>query len=181
MRFCTVVLFSTLALSACKPPASDEYHGRGEAADQRAGPSAPIASPDATDAFWADSAQGDRIIYGQPGKAPYLALSCEESASSAAIHVTRFTQADREAQALMALIGNGHMARLPVDATFNGTVWLWEGRYNTADTDLDVLTGPRQVELTIPGAGSVMINPSDRPAQLIGECRRSAAMGAAPK
>lgn len=179
MKFYASALLAALALSACKPPASDEYSGRGEAADQTTGPSAPIASPDTTDAFWADSTQGDRIIYGQPGKAPYLALSCEESADGSDIHVTRFTQADREAQALMALIGNGHMARLPVDATFNGTVWLWEGRYNAADTDLDVLTGPRQVELTIPGAGRVVLNPSDRPAQLIAECRRSAAMDAA--
>ena len=180
MRPYFIALLTVMTLSACKPPASDEYYARGEVQNQSNGASTPIESPDTTDAFWADSEREDRIIYGQAGKAPYLALSCDEGSDTAAVHITRFSAADREAQALMALIGNGHIARLPVDATFNGKVWLWEGHYDAANPDLDVLTGPRQVELTIPGAGSIVINPSQRPAQLIDQCRRQAAMGARP-
>lgn len=184
MTFRTPFFCILLTLTACQPPATDEYSARGSAADQNEGPSEPIASPDSTNAFWAESDSGDRIIYGQAGKAPYLAIACEtaatessaDPASETMIHITRFTPADAEAQALMALIGNGHMARLPVDAAFNGQVWLWEGKYPAASADLDVLTGPRQIELTIPGAGSVILNPSPKPAALIDRCRRLAAM-----
>ncbi|MGB7373976.1 hypothetical protein [Pontixanthobacter sp.] len=184
------ILISILAcalLTACQPPAADEYSSRGSAANQNEGPSEPIDSPDSTGAFWASAGLAggveERIIYGQAGQPPYLGIACETGAArgsagpanAATVRITRFTPADPEAQALMALIGNGHMARLPVDAAFNGQVWLWEGSYSAASTDLDVLTGPRQIELTIPGAGSVILNPSAKPAALIDRCRRLAA------
>ncbi len=71
----------------------------------------------------------------------------------------------------MALVGNFHVARIPVDATFNGRAWVWEGSVDPADGDLEALTGPREVELTIPGAGSLVLQPSNMPGDLVETCR----------
>ena len=171
---------STLALAACKPPAADEYVERVAAPDNRIGPGVPIDSPDTQGAVWAESDRDARIIYGRPGQSPWFALACEERGGIPIVHITRFIAADPEAQAMMALIGNGHRARLPVDAQWNGRVWLWEGYYAPDNPDLDVLTGPRQVEATVPGAGSVIFNPSQRPARLIDRCRRTMLMNLPP-
>lgn len=160
-----------LALTACKPPATDDMAARG-AKPERVAPSAPIDSPDTENAVWADSRQPGRILYGNPGEPPLIALSCNREGATAEFQITRFVEADAEASALMAMIGNGHMARMPVEAEWNDRVWLWQGRYAADNPDLDVLSGPRQVELTIPGAGSVILNPSQRPGQLLDQCRR---------
>ncbi|MFZ1742290.1 MAG: hypothetical protein WAT93_05515 [Pontixanthobacter sp.] len=166
-----MILFCVVLLSACKPPAADDYVERVAINDRREAPSAPAESPDTTGAIWADSEGPARLLYGIPGKQAIFALACERAGGSATIHITRFIAADPDAQALMALIGNGHMSRLPVDPKWNGKVWLWEGYYRADNPELDVLTGPRQVEVTIPAAGSVILNPSQRPAQLIDQCR----------
>lgn len=158
-----------LTLAACKPPASDDMADRGAVQDARAMPSAPIASPDVTGAVWAQTATPDKILYGKPGQPALVALACNTAVKK--IELTRYAIADAETSALMPLIGNGHIARLPVEAEWNGTVWLWQGSYAPGLPDLDVLTGPREVELTIPGAGTVLLNPSQRPGLLIDQCR----------
>ena len=159
-----------LTLSACKPPATDDA-ARGTAVDTRAAPSAPIDSPDVEGAMWAPSAKVEgRLLYGKPGEAPLLALTCD--AQQNRFSITRYVIADPEAQALMAMIGNGHIARLPVDAEWNERVWLWQGHFAPALPDLDVLSGPRQVDVTIPGAGSLILIPSPEPGALLDRCRR---------
>ena len=71
----------------------------------------------------------------------------------------------------MAIIGNGHKERFPVEATDNGRAFLWEGTIPLGSDKLDVLTGRRRVELTIPGAGTLALNASDAPRDLIETCR----------
>ncbi len=132
---------------------------------------APIDSPDTKGAVWAASNQTDRLVYGKPGETPLIALQCLREGTQPTIRITRFVATDAEAKAFMALIGNGHTARLPVDARWTGRVWLWEGVYSAENPELDVLSGPRQVEMTIPGAGSVILNSSPHPRQLIEQCR----------
>lgn len=161
-----------LALAACKPPATDEMADRGAKPENLLAPTAPIDSPDTEGALWANSSQSGRILYGKPGQPPLVAVSCNRAGERRELQITRFVVADAEASALMAMIGNGHMARMPVEAEWNDRVWLWQGRYAADNPDLDVLSGPRQVELTIPGAGSVILNPSERPGQLLDQCRR---------
>lgn len=166
-------LLAVSAMAACKPPATDNMAERGAAAPERDFASAPLASPDSEGAIWAPAAEGERLLYGKPGERPYLALSCEGDEAPQIIF-TRFAPADPHASALMPLIGNGHISRLPIEAHYTGTVWLWRGDYSADDPDLDVLTGLRDVALTIPGAGRIVLNPSPLPRDLIEGCRRPA-------
>lgn len=171
-------LLALLPLAACKPPASDDMADRGAVHDAREAPLPPLDSPDVTGAVWAETATPGKILYGKPGQPALVALECD--ATDKRVRLTRFAIADAEASALMPLIGNGHIARLPVDAVWSGKVWLWQGSYAPGLPDLDVLTGPREVELTIPGAGTVLLNPSQRPGVLIDRCRARFAPPAEP-
>ena len=87
------------------------------------------------------------------------------------ITLERYVLADPDAKALMAIIGNGHIARLPVDAVRDDRVWFWRGTYPARDPHLNALTGPRESELTIPGAGSVVIRASEAPGAFVTACR----------
>ena len=164
-----------LALAACQPPAADRYEGRADPPDTASYASEPQPSPDAEGAVWAPSSTPLRLLYGIPGQQPFAALGCElpddDGAAEPQVRITRFARADEGAQALMAIIGNGHKERFPVDATDNGRAFLWEGTIPLASEKLDVLTGRRGVQLTIPGAGTLALNASDAPRDLIETCR----------
>ena len=159
-------LSSLLALAACKPPASDEYVTRERIASDRQAPRAPIDSPDVEGALWARSDDGERLLYGKPGAAPFFALACEDDM----IRYTRFVEADAGAKAVLALIGNGHVERFWIDAEETETAWVWRGRIAADDPRLEVLTGPRTVEATVAGAGSLTLNPSRLPGEFITAC-----------
>ena len=179
MRICFGPLLGLLIISACKPPPSDEAVSHGVVIDLARGPSQPIDSPDSSKAIWADSKTPGRLIYGNPGETPMLALSCIEVGEYRALRFTRFALADAGAGAFLALIGNAHVARLPVDATAHGDAYLWEAALPADDPKWEVLTGRREVTATIPGAGMITINPSDKPAALIEKCRASSPIEAA--
>lgn len=173
MRRTAIVVLAGLA--ACRPPASDDYVERVPLDRARGEQRAPIASPNVDGALWAGGGAPDRILYGKPGEAPLLALTCAGEGALRRFEITRFVAADPQAKALMALVGNGHIARLKVDAAWNGRAWLWQGSYAPDDPRLEVLTGPREVEATIPGAGTLKLNPSALPGDLVERCRRLAA------
>ena len=161
-----VALCALTLLAACKPPASDDYVTRTQIADERKAPSKPIASPDAEGATWATSPESGRLLYGKPGEMPLLSLACEDGT----LVYRRYVAADPDAKAVLALIGNGHVERLWIDAAQEGEAWLWRGSIAADDPRLDVLTGPRSVEATVPGAGSLRLNGSQRPAEFISRC-----------
>ncbi|WP_421992354.1 hypothetical protein [Qipengyuania sp.] len=158
-------------LAACKPPASDEYVERTRIDGGAEGPSEPIDSPDSEGAIWAPADKDDRLLYGKPGERPLFALECVVQGAEPMLAYTRFAKADAHAKAVLALIGNSHVARLPIDAKRVGEVWRWEGAAPVADPRWDVLTGRREVEATVPGAGSVILNPSALPGELVENCR----------
>lgn len=160
------VCFSLIFLAACKPPASDDYATRAEVTEERRAPAEPIDSPDTEGAAWATSETSGRLLYGKPAHPPLLSLACEEGT----LVYTRYAAADPNAQAVLALIGNGHVERLWIDAEQDGDRWLWRGRIAADDPRLEVLTGPRRVEATVPGAGSVILNASRAPRQFIASC-----------
>lgn len=160
-----------LPLAACNPPAADDYVARIGVAGRQA-PSAPIASPDTQGAVWAQSAADpQRLVYGKPGERVLFALDCLDQGAGPLLRYTRFAAADPHAKAVLALIGNGHVSRLKIDATRAGDTWLWQGSESAASVNFDGLTGGRQVEATVPGAGSLILNPSALPGQLILGCR----------
>lgn len=166
-----LIAIPALLLAACQPPATENYAERAPEPQQRDAPMAPIDAPDTQRAIWSAAKQGERIVYGVPGQTPLLSLSCEEGEGESTVRITRFVATDAEADAIMALIGNGHRARLPIEAVWNGQGWLWESSYPASLPDLDVFTGLRAIEATIPGAGTVVLNPSPLPARLVEQCR----------
>ena len=175
-----IALFALSLAAACKPPAADEYVERSRIAGDSVGPSEPIRSPDTTGAIWAPAAKPDRLIYGKPGERPLMALECEKSQGIPLVAYTRFAAADPHAKAILALIGNGHVSRLKIDATERQNAWVWHGAVAAEDPMLDVLTGGREVEATVPGAGSVILNPSPLPGALVENCRATAAPAPSP-
>lgn len=175
------LIIPLMVVASCKPPASDDYLERVDLAEATGVVGAPLPSPDVIDAVWADGKIAERILYGNPGEVPFLALACERSTiGEPYIKIIRFAAADPQAKALFALVGNGHIARIPVDATWNGRAWLWEGIIAAGNPDLEVLTGKRAVAATLPGAGQLNLNPSPRPGQLVEACRSPLELGPQP-
>lgn len=172
MKYTALLHLLPLALlAACKPPAADGYVER--TGREPAGPfaSVPLPSPDTTEAIWAPSEKPRRIIYGLPGKAPLVAMACLGEPGAERLQVTRYAPADVGAQAFAPLVGNSHIARIPVDAVPNGRAHIWQGDIAADTPALEALTGAGPVELTVPGAGTVVLNPSPLPGQLLAECR----------
>ena len=168
----SLALASLLALAACKPPPTDEAGARGKLAEAPDAPSEPLPSPDTTNAIWAPSATSGRILFGNPGERPLLALDClDEPEGAPKLRFTRFAPADPGAGAFMAVVGNFHVLRMPVDSTEIGTNRVWQGEIAADDADLEALTGRREFTLTIPGAGMLTIQPDDAPRSLIAACR----------
>ena len=162
-----------ILLAGCKPPASEDYVAR-VGLETRDAPGEPIDTPDTGGAGWAPSREAGRIIYGKSSQPPLFALQCRNTGGGREIVYTRYALADADAQAVLALIGNGHVSRLWIDATREGKRWLWRGSVPVDSPELEVLTGPNRVEATVPGAGSVILNASGLPGRLISECRRQA-------
>ncbi len=164
---------SLILLAACKPPPTDADVVRDmpEAAPTFA--SDPLPSPETEGAFWAvPEADEARIIYGVSGEPPLVALRCVSPDDMIpALQITRLSPADEGAKALLAMVGNGHIGRIQVDSTDVRGRGVWHGGTPAADTAWEALSGPRQLTLTVPGAGMVTLNPSETPGQLIEACR----------
>lgn len=165
-----LIALGMLGLAGCKPPASETLAERGSNAEEPTGPSQPIASPDSEGAIWSQSATPQRIIYGKPGEPPLMALACDVSADPQQLVFTRYAPADEGAQAFLALIGNGHVARIPIDATEQGGGFVWQGFADPTDERMEAFSGGRTVTATIPGAGMVRLNPSRLPGELVEQC-----------
>lgn len=164
-----------VALAACRPPASDGYVQRIELGGGNDRPRVLETSPDVDGAIWASGGGPERIVFGKPGAPPYLALACTGNGADRALEITRFAATDARAKGMVALVGNGHVERLKIDAEWNGRGWLWHGRYRPDDARLDALTGTRKLEVTIPGAGTLRLEGSARPGELVDLCRRLSA------
>ncbi|QIQ85548.1 hypothetical protein [Erythrobacter sp.] len=157
-------------LAACKPPPTDETLTREAPVAEPVFASAPLPSPEAEGAVWAKSAKAaDRIVYGIPGEPALIALACDRAAGT--LTITRFAPADEGAEAMLALIGNGHVGRLPVDATEAGKLRVWQGTHDAASEEWEPLAGPRKLTATLPGAGMVELAPSPLPMELVETCR----------
>ncbi|MEO1490194.1 MAG: hypothetical protein AAFR88_12280 [Pseudomonadota bacterium] len=162
-------------LAACKPPPTDAGLDRELPEAEPAYASDPLPSPDTEGAMWARSSEGGRIIYGVPGEPAIMALECVDTpAASPAIRITRLSPADEGAGALLAMVGNGAIARVPVDAVEQSGRFVWQGEMQADSFLIEPLTGPRALTVTVPGAGMVTLNPSAQPARFVQECRSRA-------
>ena len=169
------------ALAGCKPPPTDAAVERVSLETTVSGPSAPLPSPDTTDALWTQAAAPMRLVYGVPGQPVLLALECRDPQTpQARLRITRHTPADEGAGALLALIGNGWIGRFPVDATPVGGAVLWQGEVPAGRREWDALKPEREATVTVPGAGLVRLNPSPLPMALISACRQPPAQPALP-
>ncbi|MEM7702221.1 MAG: hypothetical protein AAF251_09830 [Pseudomonadota bacterium] len=160
------------ALSACKPPPTDADMNRDlpEAAPTYA--SEPLPSPETEGAFWAVSPNDpNRLIYGVPGSPALLALTCLSESAIPRLRITRMSPADEDAGALLAMVGNGHIGRVEVDAVEVNGRFVWQGEKLAADEKWEPLAGPRSYTVTVPGAGMVTVNEGEVAMAFLEECR----------
>lgn len=161
-------------LAACKPPPTDADMLRDmpEAAPTFA--SAPLPSPDTEGAKWVAAPLDDRdrrIVYGVPGQPVLLVLECFFPLGEVPnLTLTRLAPADKGAGALLAMVGNGHIGRLPVEARGMEEPQFWEGERPAGNGVWEPIAGPREATLTVPGAGMIRLNPSPLPRQLREAC-----------
>ena len=155
---------TTLILSACSGGDAEQ---RVELDRKPEFASPPIDSPDTESAFWSGGDTSTTLRFGKPGNAPLFSIDC----SQGRIILTRHAPADAQASALMPLIGNGRIERVPVDAVNSGEGYVWQGQFPANDDQLDVFAGSRSVEATVPGAGTIDLAASSEPGALIARCR----------
>jgi len=165
----TIAFLPLLALAACKPPPTDADMIREVELENFA--SAPLPSPDATGALWAVSQRSEgRLIYGVPSNPALISIECTDAAVPA-IRITRHSPADEGAGAMLAMVGNGHIGRLAVDAMRVTGRYFWVGEEPAASDVWEPLAGSRELIATVPGAGTVELRASPLPGALIEACR----------
>lgn len=131
----------------------------------------PLASPDTKDANWTTSANGQSLDFGNPGARPFVSLECSAGTNPPQITIVRHAPARAGEKALFPVIGNGKIARFAVDAVHIDNEWRWQGTLPADDAQLDVFSGARPLEATLPGGGTVKIEGSGAPGQFIATCR----------
>ncbi|MFC3173887.1 hypothetical protein ACFOD9_06450 [Novosphingobium bradum] len=174
----------TLLLGACSQshsrevvetaPVSGTYPAR-LALDQGPLPvEAPPPQPQGGAWSAAGSSANDGVAFGIPGQPALFTLACTHDAAGVAhLAISRHTRAEAGAKALLALIGNGRIARLPVDAALPGEAGSWQGAIPATDARLDVLKGGNRIEATLPGGGTLLLPASGEPGHLLESCRAS--------
>jgi len=174
VRAFALAALTTLTLAACKPPPTDAGMDRERPQAALDFASEPLPSPETDGAGWAPSSRVEgRIIYGVPGEPALLALEClDNEARAPRIQITRLSPADEGASALLALVGNGHIGRLAVEAREVDGRSVWRGELLAADLAWEPLSGPRSLGVTVPGAGRVELNPNPLPGELVERCRK---------
>lgn len=168
-----------LAMTACErveepvdPQRISLEAARGEAR-------APLPSPDTEDANWTVAPDGQAIRFGNPGEPPWLSLACRVKDNPPTIAVIRHAPARPGEKALFPVIGNGTISRFKVDAVLADDEWRWQGAVPADDALLEVFTGPRDIEATLPGAGTLEIAGSRIPGEFIAWCGKGGAVSEA--
>jgi hypothetical protein len=139
--------------------------------DARAKVAEPLLSPDTEGAVWTVTENGQAIDFARAGAEPFLTLACDLRAAPATIAVIRHVAARPGQKALFPVLGNGTISRLKVDAALHDGEWRWEGVFPASDPQLDVFTGPREIEATLPGGGTLLIEGSRIPGEFVNWCR----------
>ena len=139
--------------------------------ESRAAPAQTVVSPDTSGASWKVSADGQAVDFGEPDQRPFLTLACRLRAQPAQFTIIRHVAAKPGQKALFPVLGNGTISRFKLDAKLGSGRWRWEGTLPASDPMLDVFTGPRELEATLPGGGTLVIEGSRIPGEFVTWCR----------
>ena len=139
----------------------------------------PLASPDTDDARWTVAPDGQAVAFGNAGERPFLSLACRVKDDPPTIRVIRHAEARPGEKALFPVIGNCTISRFKADAALEDDEWRWQAIVPAEDPLLEVFTGAREIEATLPGAGSLIISGSRVPGEFIAWCRRGGAVSEA--
>ena len=166
-----LILISLFFLVACDREGSPEQAQRIALDDARAKVAEPAPSPDTDGALWTVTANGQAIDFGKPGAEPLMSLACELRDAPATLTIVRHVEARPGLKALFPVIGNGTISRFKVDAALGDGEWRWEGTFAASDPQFDVFTGPRELQATLPGGGTLLIEGSRVPGEFVNWCR----------
>jgi len=167
-----IVLAAAGSISACdRGPEESVAHQRISLDQARRMPAEPLPSPKTDDARWAVADNGQAIDFGRPGEKPMLTLACDLRKAPAELRIVRHVPARPGEKALFPVIGNGTISRFKADATLAEGEWRWQAALPASDPMLDVFTGPRELEATLPGGGSLIIEGSRIPGEFVTWCR----------
>lgn len=170
-------LATCLLLAACGDGADAPVQAQRISLEEaRAKVAEPLLSPDTEGASWTVTANAQAIEFGQLGAEPFLTLACDVREAPATLTIIRHVPARPGQKALFPVIGNGMISRFKVDAALRTGEWHWEGTVRASDPLLDVFTGPRELQATLPGGGSLMIAGSRIPGEFINWCRAGGRM-----
>ena len=165
-------LVTCLLLAACGNGADAPVQAqRISLEDARAKVAEPLLSPDTKGASWKVAANGQSIDFGREGAEPWLTLACDVRQAPATLTIIRHAPTRPGLKALFPVLGNGMISRFEVDAALHDGEWRWEGAMPATDPMLEVFTGPRELQATLPGAGSLMIDGSRIPGEFVEWCR----------
>jgi len=139
--------------------------------DARAKVAEPLLSPDTKGAKWAVTEDAQAIEFGRAGAEPWLTLACDVRGTPATIAVVRHVEARPGQKALFPVLGNGMVSRFKVDAALHEGEWRWEGVFPASDPQFDVFAGPRELEATLPGGGTLKVEASRIPGEFVNWCR----------
>ena len=166
-----LTLASLLLLAACKGEDEPVQAQRFSLDAARHVPVTPLSSPDTAGAAWSVTDSAQAINFARAGAKPLLTLACDLRKTPAQLRIVRHVVARPGEKALLPVIGNGTISRFKVDATLADGEWRWEGALPASDPSLDVFTGPRELEATLPGGGSLLIAGSRIPGEFVNWCR----------
>lgn len=170
-------LATCLLLAACGDGADAPVQAQRISLEEaRAKVAEPLLSPDTEGASWTVTANAQAIEFGQLGAEPFLTLACDVREAPATLTIIRHVPARPGQKALFPVIGNGMISRFKIDAALRTGEWHWEGTVPASDPQLDVFTGPRELQATLPGGGSLMIAGSRIPGEFINWCRAGGRM-----
>jgi len=174
------VIAATLCVLAACDRAEEPVDAQRVSLDEaRGGVREPLASPDTKNARWTVAPNGQAVAFGNPGERPFVSLACRVKDDPPTIRVIRHAEARPGEKALFPVLGNGTISRFKTDAALEDDEWRWQAVVPAEDPLLDVFTGGREIEATLPGAGSVIIAGSRVPGEFIAWCRRGGAVSEA--
>ena len=166
------LLISLLFLSACGEGGDAPVQAqRISLDDARAKVAEPLLSPDTKAAAWAVTRNDQAIAFGQPGARPFLSLVCDLREAPATLTIVRHVAVRPGQKALFPVIGNGRISRFKVDAALAEDEWRWEGVLPASDPQLDVFAGAGELQATLPGGGTLLIEGSRIPGEFVTWCR----------